>query len=183
MTELSTVRLRTATADDATLLATLGARLFEQTFGPANTAADMAAYLAEAFSPERQAAELAEADRVTWIAEQMGDGAPVGYAVLIRDARVDCVPARRAAELRRIYVDLVGGARSGPASPGLGALLMERCLDQARAWGCDVLWLAVWEENARAIRFYEKHGFRKMGVKDFQLGADVQHDFIMARNL
>jgi ribosomal protein S18 acetylase RimI-like enzyme len=60
---------------------------------------------------------------------------------------------------------------------------MDRCLDQARQWGCDVIWLAVWEENPRAIRFYEKHGFQKAGVKTFQLGAELQHDFVMARNL
>jgi GNAT superfamily N-acetyltransferase len=179
-----TVQLRVATIGDAALLAELGARLFAQTFGGANTPEDMAAYLESAFSRERQAAELAEADRMTWIAEDAAGNA-VGYAVLIRGVRFETVNAERPAEVRRIYVDLsapaAGAAQLGGPRPS--ALLMNRCVEQAREWGCDVIWLAVWEENPRAIRFYEKNGFQKVGVKDFQLGTDLQHDFVMARNL
>jgi ribosomal protein S18 acetylase RimI-like enzyme len=178
-----TLRLRTAGINDAELLSRLGARLFEQAFGPDNTADDMAAYLADAFTPERQAAELAEADRITWIAED-DSGNAVGYAVLIRGAMVKEVEGRRAAELRRIYVDrTLHGRPIDGEGRGAGALLVDQCVAQARVWECDAIWLAVWERNARAIRFYEKHGFQKMGRTDFRLGSDVQHDFVMARNL
>jgi ribosomal protein S18 acetylase RimI-like enzyme len=60
---------------------------------------------------------------------------------------------------------------------------MDTCIAQARAWECDVIWLAVWEKNPRAIAFYEKKGFRKVGRQTFQLGSDIQHDHVMARNL
>jgi ribosomal protein S18 acetylase RimI-like enzyme len=46
-----------------------------------------------------------------------------------------------------------------------------------------VIWLAVWENNPRAMRFYEKNGFRVAGKTLFRLGGDIQHDFVMARNL
>ena len=36
-------------------------------------------------------------------------------------------------------------------------------------------------QNARAIRFYEKSGFRKVGTKSFRLGNTVEHDFVMER--
>ena len=91
-----TVRLRTATIDDAPLLSVLGARLFAQAFESENTPEDMAAYLADAFNVRRQAEELAEARRVTLIAED-ASGTAIGYAVLIRGSTiesVECAPPR-----------------------------------------------------------------------------------------
>jgi ribosomal protein S18 acetylase RimI-like enzyme len=60
---------------------------------------------------------------------------------------------------------------------------MSACVDQARAWGCDVLWLAVWERNPRAIAFYEKSGFDQVGRTTFKLGNDLQFDHVMAKPL
>ncbi|MGV2488753.1 UNVERIFIED_CONTAM: GNAT family N-acetyltransferase, partial [Bacillus mycoides] len=37
----------------------------------------------------------------------------------------------------------------------------------------------VWEENHRAIKFYEKNGFKIFGKHDFVLGEDVQTDLLM----
>ena len=51
----------------------------------------------------------------------------------------------------------------------------------AQREGHDDVWLAVWEHNARAIRFYEKHGFARVGEQLFRLGADTQTDWLMAR--
>jgi len=46
-----------------------------------------------------------------------------------------------------------------------------------------VLWLGVWERNARAIAFYRKQGFEVVGEQEFMLGADRQRDLVMARRL
>jgi ribosomal protein S18 acetylase RimI-like enzyme len=35
------------------------------------------------------------------------------------------------------------------------------------------------EENARAIRFYEKHGFAKVGRKHFTVGGRVEDDWVL----
>jgi ribosomal protein S18 acetylase RimI-like enzyme len=60
---------------------------------------------------------------------------------------------------------------------------MDACLQQARAWESELVWLGVWEVNARAIAFYQKHGFRSVGSQTFLLGRDVQNDLVMARRL
>lgn len=169
-------RIRLAHPDDAPLLAELAARLFEQAFGSANTPEDMAAYLAEHFGPEQQRAELTEPNRRVWIASD-GEGRAMGYASLLRGSGTDGVAASRPAEIERIYVDQEFHGRA------VGELLMRACVDQSAEWQCDVLWLAVWEHNPRAIAFYEKTGFKRTGMKTFKLGRDVQHDFVMARNL
>ena len=43
---------------------------------------------------------------------------------------------------------------------GVGSALMERCISELKAQGCSRILLWVLEENTRARRFYEKHGFR-----------------------
>lgn len=43
------------------------------------------------------------------------------------------------------------------------------------------LWLGVNSQNGRAIRFYEKSGFRRVGSKPFRLGSTVEHDFVLER--
>jgi ribosomal protein S18 acetylase RimI-like enzyme len=45
------------------------------------------------------------------------------------------------------------------------------------------LWLGVWEENPRAIRFYDKCGFMPVGSQDFNLGAARQRDRVMVLTL
>lgn len=170
------IALRVAGPADAAMLAELAERLFDETFGPDNTAEDMREYLASAFSPELQDAELAERARAVWIAED-DHGTPVGYAMLLRDSTGSGVTGERPAEIERIYVDQTMHGQ------GVGAMLMSTCVEQARCWGCDVIWLAVWERNPRAIAFYEKSGFAKVGRKDFKLGSDTQHDHVMARPL
>jgi ribosomal protein S18 acetylase RimI-like enzyme len=173
---LDTIRLRRATTSDAGLLAELGARLFEETFGPDNAPEDMRLYLASAFSEAKQIAELADDNRATWIALDSSDGS-IGYASMRRGTRADGIVADRPAEVQRIYSD------RGWHGRGVAAALMSACVEQARAWECDVLWLAVWERNPRAIAFYEKTGFRKVGRQIFALGRDLQHDDVMARSL
>jgi ribosomal protein S18 acetylase RimI-like enzyme len=169
-------RIRRATTDDAGILADLGARLFEQTFGPANTPEDMQAYLATAFSPDVQRTEIADPDRAAFLAFDEA-GLAIGYAMVRRGSRASGVVGERPVEVQRIYAD-----RSFHGS-GLGTALMNSCIDQARAWEGDVLWLGVWRENPRAIKFYERTGFSVVGVQEFMLGRDLQHDFVMARPL
>jgi ribosomal protein S18 acetylase RimI-like enzyme len=63
----------------------------------------------------------------------------------------------------------------------VAAELMRSCLAEARREGGDLIWLAVWKENPRAIAFYRKWGFDTAGEKIFQLGSDPQTDLVMIR--
>lgn len=166
--------VRRATPDHAPLLAEMGARTFHDTFAADNTAGDMAAYLAGAFSAEIQAAELAD-PAIDVLLAYAGDE-PVGYAKVRTGQAPDCVRGSAALEISRFYADTPWIGR------GVGGALMQACLDHAASLGCDVVWLDVWEHNPRAIGFYERWGFAVVGSQDFVLGEDVQHDLLMARD-
>ena len=47
---------------------------------------------------------------------------------------------------------------------GVAAALMDWAIDTARADGAPALYLSVWEQGARAIAFYARHGFVTVGV-------------------
>jgi len=169
------LNIRLATPSDAALLAELGAKTFADTFAADNTPEDMAAYLATAFGPTQQAAELADPDCFFLIAEK--HAVPIGYALLRSHAAPDCVTGTQPVELVRLYV-----AQESIGS-GVGAMLMQSCIDEAKENGFDTLWLGVWEHNHRAQKFYSKWDFRTVGTHAFQLGSDAQTDYLMQRDL
>ncbi len=80
-------------------------------------------------------------------------------------------------EMQRIYV------RKAFLGKEIGKLLLEHALTLARSMDLSYVWLAVWEKNPRAIRFYEKNGFAAFGSCLFLLGADKQTDILMKRPL
>ena len=169
------VSLRRATVTDDDLLAALSGRLFEQTFGPDNDPEDMREHIEKALMIDSREA-VSDPERRVWIAEDDA-GEAVGYTVARRGSTADGVAGGSTAEVQRIYVDRAWHGR------GVGEALMRVCVEQAHEWNADVLWLAVWERNPRAIAFYEKSGFRIVGRQTFVLGRDVQQDFVMSRPL
>ena len=169
-----TFSIRRADRSDAEILATLGERLFRAAFGDSNTAEDMQLYVRSAFSPNRQALELTDPSTRAWLVED-ASGESIGYAMVKIGAPGHDIEARNPLEIVRFYVD------SAWHGQGIAAALMATCVEQARDWGCDQLWLGVWDQNPRAIAFYKKGGFRIVGSQPFQLGADRQRDFIMVR--
>jgi len=169
----SPIHIRRATSVDDVLLAELGARTFYDTFASDNTPENMAAYLAYAFSPEKQSAELADPHSIFLIAE-IGES-PAGYSRLHLGPPPAVIPGAHPIEIVRFYADKAWIGR------GVGPGLMQACLEVARQLGCDSIWLDVWERNPRAIAFYRKWGFEVIGEQIFQLGNDPQRDLLMQR--
>jgi ribosomal protein S18 acetylase RimI-like enzyme len=167
--------IRHASVADAGLLAELGARTFADTFAADNKPEDMAAYLAAAFSPEQQAAELAD-PRATFLLAEL-DGRAVGYAAIRASDVPACVTGAKPVELLRLYVMQEWFGR------GVGEALMRACVSEAQQAGYQTMWLGVWEHNGRAQSFYRKWGFNFVGEHIFQLGSDPQTDLLMERAL
>jgi diamine N-acetyltransferase len=165
------VSIRRAEAGDAADLSVFAAAAFRDAFGPHNTPANMDRYVAESFSRERQAAEIVDPKSVVLLAEAGRELA--GYVRLVRGDAPTTV-AEPAIEIRRLYVDR---RRHGA---GVAQMLMDATVEAARSAGASSIWLAVWERNARAIRFYEKSGFVRVGSTVFHLGDDEQTDWLMA---
>jgi diamine N-acetyltransferase len=169
------IHIRYATTADAAMLADLGARTFRETFEADNTPENLAAYLQSAFNLAKQTAELNDPASCFLIA-QSGDTA-VGYTKLRNGSVPDEIGDPAAIELQRIYVlrDWLGHK--------VGAALMQASLKEAEAKGHATIWLGVWQQNPRAIAFYEKWDFEKVSTHIFQLGDDPQTDWVMRRRI
>jgi len=61
--------------------------------------------------------------------------------------------------------------------------LMEHALDWARGQGATALYLGVWENNARAQRFYRRFGFEHVGEHAFMVGGTRDRDYIWRLDL
>lgn len=177
--------IRKATADDAGRLAELAAITFPLACPPGSAPEDIAAHLATTLSERDFRAYLADPDITVLVIDGGGldaDGELRGYSLLVARPAGDpdvasVLTILPSAELSKCYVH--------PDHHGLGAAagLMQASVESAAAAGARGLWLGVNSQNARAVRFYEKSGFRKVGTKSFQLGTTVEHDFVMERDL
>ncbi len=90
---------------------------------------------------------------------------------------LDTITGHKPIELVRLYVS------QESIGSGVGAALMQACLDEAALKGHETLWLGVWEHNTRARDFYRKWNFRESGTHVFQLGNDPQTDILMQRSI
>jgi diamine N-acetyltransferase len=169
------ILIRQADASDAQLIAVLGAVTFYEAYFEQDDPPDLANYIAEAFAPEKILTEI-ENPNATFFIIYRNEKA-VGYAKFRRDGERPAGVAENSIELQRIYVlERVFGK-------GVGERLLNHCLAAAKREGFEFLWLGVWEENRRARRFYEKHGFRKVGTLTFPYGETVGTNLVLQKNL
>lgn len=169
------INLRRGTVADADELASFGAHAFASAFGPDNTPENMAQYLEGAFSASFIKSQLADPACLFLLAE-IGDHL-VGYAMLRQGPVPEPADGENPVELVRIYAD---PSRIGT---GIGSALMSAAIQAAAAGGHRTVWLGVWEHNQRAIAFYRRWGFVKVGEKTFVLGTDPQTDHVMVRRV
>lgn len=165
------ITLRRATIDDAGALSEAAARLFFQAYDGAIAAAEMENYVRSNFGPELQRAEIADPGCVALVA--LSGKRPVGYAQVRRADAPDGTGCPARAQLWRIYVDRAWHGT------GLGARLLAEAAAAAREFSGIGMWLAVWEQNPRAIAFYLKHGFTPVGRQAFRVGSEVQSDLVL----
>ena len=93
-------------------------------------------------------------DSFTRVAEL--DGSFAGYCFVAAPGRERPADSTRA-ELVALYVDPERWGR------GVGRGLLEACLEEAGARGYDAIELWTFEANERALRLYERAGFRRDG--------------------
>jgi GNAT superfamily N-acetyltransferase len=172
------ITIRPATIGDAPALSALGTSTFRDTFEGENTPEDMARYISNAFHPQQQAAEISDPSSTVLLAEhrlQSGAAELVGYAHLASGPTPEAVRGPAPLELKRLYVTHAWHGRR------VAQALMDGVIETARARGAQTLWLGVWERNPRAVAFYSKYGFARVGEHTFVLGSDPQTDWLLAR--
>ncbi len=169
------LEIRRPQARDAAALSVVAAATFPLACPPHTSDEAKAAFIAANLSEASFAGYLDDDDRELFLAEVEGEAA--GYTMLVfgepRDADVAAaITTRPTAELSKMYTLPEHHGR------GVAAALMAISLEAVRARGAAAVWLGVNEENDRANRFYEKHGFARVGRKKFWVGERWEDDFV-----
>ena len=170
------VLIRKASSQDADIISQLGRTTFGETFGHLfRDPNDLSDYYKRTFSKDKIERSLQKDINIYWLA--FADSQPVGYAKLKLHSPSSFLNETNICQLQKIYVlkDFL--------SLRIGLKLQNELMDEAKASGSSYIWLSVLKENERAIQFYLKNGFEKIGDHDFSIGKEDFDFMAMARKL
>lgn len=169
------IKTREVKSDDIHLVQEIGKRTFKETFEASNSTENMQDYLDNSFSISKLESELSDQNSLFYFA--LFNEKVVGYLKVNWGESQTENSDKNALEIERIYVlKEFHGMK-------VGQVLYEKAIEISGQKGVEFIWLGVWEENPRAIRFYKKNGFTEFDKHVFQLGDDKQTDIMMKRSV
>lgn len=172
---MENIIIKSVSLEDLSLLQEIGKSTFFETFSVSNTRDNMAKYLEEGFSIEKLTEELNDENSAFYFAIE--DGKVIGYLKLNFGASQTELKDSSSLEIERIYVAQEYHGKK------VGQILYDKAIHVAEEKGVSYVWLGVWEENPRAIRFYQKNGFVEFDKHIFVLGDDEQTDIMMRKEI
>jgi ribosomal protein S18 acetylase RimI-like enzyme len=170
----STVGVRPAAPEDADAVALVGAATFLESYAGVIDGAALVRHCAEKQTGPVYAKAIADPAQRLWLARL--DGAPVGYLHLTPPDLPVPVQAGDL-EIKRIYV------LSRLHGTGLGRILLGMAEDHAREHGARTLLLGVYKQNHRALGFYGRMGFERVGERAFDVGGVTYDDWVLGKTV
>lgn len=165
------ILVRRAAIADADCLSSIGSEAFYDAYADFNAAQDISAHIEAQYSPAAIQREMELPDRFYLLATV--DAEPAGLCKLRIGPAPEGIPDNASLEIQQLYIDPRHQRR------GIGRLLLDAVIAEARKSRFSGVWLGVWEHAAWAINFYSKHGFTKFGLHTFRLGSSEQTDLLM----
>ena len=169
------MNIRKVNIQDVKKLKEIGKLTFAETFSSENSEGNMKEYLENGFSTEKLTAELTDPNADFYFAQV--DGKIIGYLKVNVGQSQTEIKDKNGLEIERIYVLKEFHGKK------VGQSLYDKAIELAKEKNVEYVWLGVWEQNLRAIRFYEKNGFVAFDKHIFKLGDDEQTDIMMKLNL
>ena len=153
---MSDLIIRKATVEDVKYLALLTRITFREAFGYLfKDDQNLIDYFAKSFSIQSLNVKLKDNNNVYWLA--IADGVPIGYAKLIKNSPSKFIPDSKVSELQRIYV------LNDFLNRKIGHHLQDAVFEEVKHIGSRHLWLSVYVDNPKAIRFYKRYDFNHIG--------------------
>lgn len=169
------ISIRQINLNDLPQLQQIGRQTFFETFAATSDPVNMHNYLQESFSTEKLHSELINPNSAFYFAEL--DGQVIGY-LKINTGNAQTEPQdEKTMEIQRIYVSQKFYGQQ------VGQMLMNKAIEIAKSFKLNYIWLGVWDQNPRAIRFYEKNGFVIFGHHVFKFGNEEELDMMMKLEL
>jgi diamine N-acetyltransferase len=163
-------QIRTAQTSDADRLAVLAAQVWLHTYATTGINHEIAQYVLSELTVAKFSARLGEPKTKIVVAEC--SDCLVGFAAVKFGASCPS-GGRSVVELQTLYVQehFIGH--------GVGRSLLQAAEAKAREWSTSPLWLMVNAKNARAIAFYVRQGYAKVGTTYFVLGQGRYENHVL----
>ncbi|TMI70408.1 MAG: GNAT family N-acetyltransferase [Bacteroidetes bacterium] len=166
------IKIITADISHAAIIGTIGKKSFRKSFEHLfKNKEELLEYLENTYCPVKLAKSLRHEDNIYLLA--FIDGEPAGFAKIKKYSLNEHIDSVSQMELQKIYVL---GEHQGK---GIGSALLTEVKKIAKEGSPDYLWLDTHISNDKAIGFYEKNGFRKMGKYYFTIGSQTFEYHIM----
>ena len=152
-------------------LQSISRETFYETYCSMNTKENMDKYLNENLSIQKLSEELNNENSHFFFIK---DGERnIGYLKLNMGPSQTELKDETALEIERIYVIQEYQGKK------VGQQLYDKAIQVAKEKKAQYVWLGVWEENHKAIQFYNKNGFEVFDKHVFVLGDEKQTDLMM----
>lgn len=164
------LQIRPGRSDDADRLAVLATQVWLHTYATDGVTNEIAQYLLSELTVEKFSASLVEPQTSLLVAEY-GE-CLVGFAAVKFGAACPSV-TESVVELQTLYVQehFIG--------QGIGKSLLQAAEAGARERSASPLWLTVNAKNDRAITFYARQGYSKIGTTYFVLGEGRHENHVL----
>jgi diamine N-acetyltransferase len=164
------MHIRPGRREDAEILSALAIQVWLHTYAREGVSSVLANYVLSEFPVARFHSLLSEPSSSVFVAEH--DQNLLGYSVARASAACP-VPSAAGAELATLYV------QEPFLGKGVGALLLKSAELWAMARRSAPIWLKTNSQNSRAIAFYAKHGYSKIGITYFELGGQKYENVVL----
>lgn len=149
--------------ENAQLLANIGRISFIESHGSSAPVEDINKYVKEKFEKNVITEELDNPENIYHLAYY--NNQPVGYSKIILTSLHPGIRLKNVTKLERLYL------LKEFYHLNVGGELLQSNIELSGNNGQLGMWLFVWKENDRAVRFYKKKGFEIIGDYDFKLTA------------
>jgi ribosomal protein S18 acetylase RimI-like enzyme len=170
--------LRRAGNHEAEMLSALMTETFLAAYGHVAPADSLERHIERSYAPARVRDLLDRGKIEVWVLDATtrasSGGTEAGYVQLGLDVPTPAqLTPRRSIEVQRCYMrpEFIGA--------GGAPQLMRKAQQRAVELDAQALHLSVYQHAPRAVRFYEKHGFRRAAAIKFHIDAVEFDDWLM----
>jgi ribosomal protein S18 acetylase RimI-like enzyme len=167
------IRVIIADPSHADVISSIGKQSFRHAFAHLfKRKEELLEYLEYTYDRSKVEKSLEKENNVFFLA--FVENAPVGFAKVKKYSLNEQIESIAQMELQKIYV------LSYYHGSGAGQALLHAVIELANKLQPDFLWLDTHIQNEKAIRFYERNGFRKAGKYFFTIGTQTFEYHLMS---